>query len=1109
MSLQQVDGNAQVPNVHRHPVAGGWFVESVNSPRAEVIRDLAREAQQATNARSDIVLLLGGIVRSDRDEHAEVIRELATMSDVWTQVLAFGPDAKAFVMRAKSADISVKAYDDRYELRDVIIAEWATHNVPLIAAAGSRGPNLSWAVDDALGTLLSLESTGVADRSSRVSTSSAEFDLVSGFGAVAVAASSSKKDLVFPSTVAGMGLVAVGSELLNSEVLTTVMLPAPVRTIGDGAFANCSSLSTVILPRSLKYIGEGAFENDVALTRVHIPENVSTIGRRSFAGCANLKEVALPRGLVSIADDAFDGCHSDLRFVVQEGSTAADWAGSRAEKSANGINPSDRHFETRRISHDGIDYRVLPGGELEATKSSIALYGKVSLPAQIQGHPLKGIGYSFVGSGSQITELELPASVAWVSSHAISSNAALRRVSALRNLQSLGKGVAVRRLVSFNPKVTRDVDTVRLTLRMACGFLGLEVPRSLEHHADMPYTTLSGSIPTSKAGSLHFENSEKLTPAVVDRLLARGVNAFVTDHPIRDGNGTVLPYVRHSQPHSAHEKLCEWIASQRNAKTIAITGSVGKTSTKEVIQRVSSSARMTHYSRGNQNGVTRVTENIQKVADKTEVYIQETGAVTTGYVERSAKMLRADAFVITNIGLNHVGYYEGNQDLLLADKLSHDKYMPEHGVAFINFDDPKLRLVRLQHRMITFGVDSRDTDYWAEDINQSDGELTFTIVEAATGIRTESIVYSFGRHNVGNAVVAFAIGRWLGIPRSKILMGIASYEGSGLRQNMLELGGRRVLVDCYNASEAAIGSTAETLHSLSVGPSGRRIYVVADIDNKLGDVTEEVHRRVGVNLAGQNGIDRFYLFGHHASWIAEELRARGRDVVATVDRDVLHAELQADLKQDDVVAFKGGQQMALSITIDRLFGTAFVLVDSDVLERRGTSLVEDDVTYRIIDEYGSEMRKVQPDSARVELDIVSSVRSQPMYMVGAYSCSRTSLKRVRIPAPVRTIATAAFYQARSLEEVALPQSLLNIGRSAFNGCWSLRDLEVPEGVTTIGRRAFFGCRNLERLVIPVSVRTIDKEAFGQCLNLTVVCPAGSFAEAHLRENWPNVAIESI
>src|SRR5699024_4367797 len=108
--------------------------------------------------------------------------------------------------------------------------------------------------------------------------------------------------------------------------------------------------------------------------------------------------------------------------------------------------------------------------------------------------------------------------------------------------------------------------------------------------------------------------------------------------------------------------------------------------------------------------------------------------------------------------------------------------------------------------------------------------------------------------------------------------------------------------DCYNSSEVAITTTADALQALSVDGNGRRIYVVADIDDKLGDITEEVHRRVGRELATRTEIDRFYLFGPHAAWIAEELRSRGRDVFDTVDRNDLHEALKIDLTDHDVVA---------------------------------------------------------------------------------------------------------------------------------------------------------------------------------------------------------------
>lgn len=1092
--------------MHQAIVAGGTLICTQVLPRADTISTLERKMDASLNNTEGRILVLGGFTRSSRDMHESLVQELGKKASTWNQIVAYGPRSREFAKAAAHVGVVVTSIMNRYTLRDAIIQHWNSYQSPVLAVASSRGANLAWAVDDALGTSLSLDATGVAKLTTRVETARVNFDLVSGLGAVAAGSSEARSEVVLPSAVAGMGLIAVGPNALGTQSLATLMIPAPVKTICEGAFRESGSLQKVVLPASLEYIGKQAFESSSSLTRVDIPDSVRTIGSRAFAGCSSLEEVVLPSGRVSIADDAFDACHPDLRFIAETGSTAEKWAGKRSQPTEARPIPVTYPNATRRIMSKGVEYRLLAGGMLEAWNAPASASGTVTLPSEVDGYPLRGVGHNFVSAESRITALTLPPTITWIARGAFSPGSEVKQISVSNNIQSVGEGEIAERLVRFNPGRLRDADSVKLSLRMMCTLLDIALPESFAYLADEPFSTLSVSTFTSGVQGLHFATERSLTPKNIDRLFSRGVRAFVSTGSIRGTDGAPLPYIFHPYPKEAYELLCAWIAAQYRAKTIAITGSVGKTSTKEMIQRVSATALNTLYSAKNQNGVGQVGRYVQKLSDKTEVYVQETGAGRPHLVERSARILRADAFVITNIGTNHIGNYGGRQDRLLADKLSHDAFMPDDGVAFVNFDDAKLREVELQHRTITYGVESRDTDYWAEDIVEKDGELNFAIIDAATGTRTATIVNSFGRHNVSNAVASFAVGRWLGIPAEKIVAGIASYKGEGLRQNLAEVGGQRVLVDCYNSSEVAIGATADALEALSVADVGRRIYVIGDIDDKLGSITEEVHRRVGKDLAGRTSIDRFYLFGHHATWIAEELQSRGREAIATIDREDLHNSLLNDLSADDVVAFKGGQQMALSITIDKLFGTSFVLSDGDVLEKRGTDVIDGPVTYRIIDEFGAELRKVRPESGLADLTVASSQEGQPVLMIGRAACANTQLKSVSIPEPVRTLASAAFYQARLLENIEFPPTLKTIGSSAFNGCLSLQHVVVPEGVTTIGSRAFYRCSGLNSLVLPASVQTIEPEVFAHCGSLTVECPLGSYSERHLRETYPDVNV---
>ncbi|WP_423494385.1 leucine-rich repeat protein [Microbacterium esteraromaticum] len=1005
----------------------------------------------------------------------------------------------------------VSRVEGRHQLRDAIAAYWNSVAQPRVIVVGSGGFDVMWALDHAIGSALSVSESGVRRRAMKISTADAIYDLVSGYGACVREGANPRTQLVVPASVAGMGTVHVREAAFEGRPLQSVAFMAPMRVIDRRAFANCADLTDVCFSGTIDLIGEEAFIGCAGLREVQLPEGIRTLSARAFAGCAGLTSVSLPESLRTIGDDAFAGCPSEARFRVVEGSFAHRWvlnAHLQHELSPSSSDLRGQGPVQRMIHRDGVDYAVMADNAVEVCRiQGVPGDAKREIPAEVEGLVVKGLGYEAIGEGTMFSELTLPDSLAWISPYAVPPGAGVNTVNGASGLQARGRH-SVPDPAALRVSTVIDADSTRLSLRIVCRLMGVDVPSEHENIADEAFTGLAAGMLSSSRGNLFFGSFSADDAEKVDQLLRRGIRLFVTNTEIRTSAGKLVPQMRHERPREAFTTLCAWIAHQNTAKTIAVTGSVGKTSTKEMIQLVCRTAFKTLYSTGNQNGVAQVGRYIQKVTTKTEVYIQETGAARPGAVEQAARMLGPDAFVITNIGVNHIGDYGGSQDAILRDKSSHDRYLPDDGVAFLNFDDPKLKTLDVTHRVISYAIDDTSADYFAEGIVERDGRLEFFIADAATGERHLATVHAFGRHNVGNAVVAFAIGRWLGISSEKIMDGIQQYKGEGLRQNLIEVGGRRALVDCYNASEIAIASTAEALQSIDVMPGGRRVFVIADIDDKLGDITEEVHRRVGKHLLDSEGIDLFVLFGEHAAWAAEELRVGGRDVFHTTDRVELHDYLSTELGDNDLPAFKGGQQMALSITIDELYGTSFVLADGDVLMRRGTEHTLDGLRYREISEFGVEVRGFLAEE-RHDVSVQSEVAGARVLLVGKGAFSRTSVKSLSLQEPLRTLGPSACFQARSLERVELPASLKVIGRSAFNGCDSLREIDLPEGVTTIEDRAFYRCESLTRVRIPASVRTIGEQVFSYSRSVVIECPEGSFAEAFCLANWPKRQIRRI
>lgn len=1092
-------------------VAGGLLIFADGAASTDLLKSALARSRSDAAAERRLLVLLGCRTDADARAFVNVLKKRRTARSQM-HVVCTGGGGERGLQILSDVGVSVSFASNVAEIVAELESYWNSGSSRVVCAIPNRTWGISAAVDEYLGTNLVFDFDKEAeDYSHEVTALNARFRLVSTVGAHVVAATAtSSSEPVVPSTVAGMGVIGIGRAAYSGTAIESIYMASPLRTVARGAFYRCSNLERVVLPRTLRYIGRSAFAGCVSLRHVTLPAGLTTIGRKAFRGCSSLRTIHIPTTVSTIGDGAFDECR-DLVFSVEQGSYAHDWVQAQGydHEMMASASPPTAEFRTSICEEDGIVYQLLPGDVLEV-RGLRARHGenRLTIPESALGKPVRGLGTGAFTAGCGVRTLVLPPTTTWVSRSAVAANSGVKTVFGRNWLQTVAKN-ALPAVKSPPPRKPLDADSIHLSLRMVCEILGEPVPASLDEVADVPYRALVAGVLTSGANTLYFGNFSSARSKTVDTLLARGVRSFVSPTQIRDSEGNALPCLLVDNADTAFERVCAWISQQFDATKIALTGSIGKTTTKEMLRLVASEDQKTLYSRGNQNGIAQVGRYIQRLSRDTEVYIQETGAARPGLIESGSRMLQPDAFIITNIGLNHVGNYGGSQDNILKDKASHDDYLPDDGVAFLNFDDPKLRELSLRHRIVAYGVASRDVDYFACDIVEVDGRIEFSVVEASSGEKFSVVVHAFGRHNVSNAVVAFAVGRWLGVPADLIVQGIGSYRGDGLRQNLTELGGSRVLVDCYNASEVAIKGTAEALETVIPDDGGRRIYVVADIDDKLGDVTEEVHRRVGQGFAAQENIDHFVLFGDHMAWAAEEAAAREVSVFHARDRGELESYLFEMMRPEDVIAFKGGQQMALSISIDRLFGSAFVLEDGDVLMKRGTEHERDSVIYRVISEYGAQAKRLQANRDDEHLCLGGYIEDAPLLMVGKSACARSKIRSLEVADPVASIAFSAFFQARRLRTVTLPPSLRVIGRSAFNGCSSLEELDVPDGVTTLGYRAFFACKHLKRVSIPPTVRTIEAEVFSGCSpDLVIECEPGSQIERYCADSFPEISLNT-
>ncbi len=643
----------------------------------------------------------------------------------------------------------------------------------------------------------------------------------------------------------------------------------------------------------------------------------------------------------------------------------------------------------------------------------------------------------------------------------------------------------------------------QFTLKQICDLAGIEVPEEFQNKKDETISHVVCLGGYADKGCAYFElnrlenggkASYQYNLAAARRAAENGASYFFCTAPVTDKAGNPLPCIVLDDPRAVYIKICKQIRNQfpENSITMAVTGSVGKTTTKEMLNLIAQTQYKTHFSRENANGFVSISNYIQKLPSDTEVYIQEVGAFYPGLVEADAQLLEPNACIITNISTPHIDLY-GSIDNILYDKLALVRHMKPDGMAFLNMDDPRLAELQPDCNVTWFSVDNPKADFHAENIEYMDGYMQFDIV--GKGKSTKVQIHSYGIHNIINAIAAFAFGSWLKIPETVMATALGEYKAVGLRQNLENIGGYRLYVDCYNAAPNSMVGAVQTIMRIPVPEGNQRIAVFGDIP-RMGDMAAEVHIKFGQDIAKYD-LDWILCYGTDIKYTADELKRSGRKVLYTKDRKQLNQWIVQKAKVGDLLLFKASHPTHLAKTIDQIFGTSYHITDGDVITSSGRNIQTQRFTGKAVDGM-VEIRKCLTDEERVV--VPSHMNDIPVYRIGADSFNRKrTMQELVISEGIVNIGVAAFYICTKLTRVTFPSTLKVIERSAFNYCTALEEAYLPDSVISINRRAFYDCHALKKIVIGPNTNFIGSEAFTNCKDLTIYGVSGSYAEAYAKK----------
>lgn len=368
----------------------------------------------------------------------------------------------------------------------------------------------------------------------------------------------------------------------------------------------------------------------------------------------------------------------------------------------------------------------------------------------------------------------------------------------------------------------------------------------------------------------------------------------------------IHPWIRVENTIEAMQKIAKWYRMQMKFPVVAITGSVGKTTTREMVTRALEAKYTVFHTEGNYNSQAGVPLTIARMTGEEEVAVLEAGMSQFGEMSALEEMIRPDIAVFTNIGVAHIENL-GTQDNICKEKMELAKHITEKGAIVLNGDDPILMAHKeqLKGTIITYGT-GKDCDYRATNIRIEQGKTKFTC--SYQGESFEITMDVLGEHNVLNALSAFAVSGWLEIPMEQVCHQFEAFEGT--RQKIYSLKDYTIIDDTYNASPDSMKASIRVLSEIPC--NGRRIAVLADM-LELGEKTEQYHREVGAFLA-ENNIEELYTYGTLSAYLLEEAKKTNSTIKGKsfMDREQLLSFLKGHIQKGDCMLLKGSNGMKLS-----------------------------------------------------------------------------------------------------------------------------------------------------------------------------------------------------
>lgn len=391
----------------------------------------------------------------------------------------------------------------------------------------------------------------------------------------------------------------------------------------------------------------------------------------------------------------------------------------------------------------------------------------------------------------------------------------------------------------------------------------------------------------------------------IESAFQTGADAIITSKDVSYPDKIVIQV---DDTYQALKDMAVYLRSHRPVKVVGVTGSVGKTSTRDMVYSVVKQKYKTLKTEGNYNNEIGLPLTILRYHDE-EVMVLEMGMNHLNEMSRLSMIAHPDVACITNVGTAHIGEL-GSRENILKAKLEITDGMKDHATLIINQDNDMLQTVDLPRLKVVRVGQSKESLIMASDIELFEKSSQFVVHYQGKQELIEVPVQ--GEHNISNALIAIAVGLELDIPLSDIKKGIQEFELTKNRMDILEKNHKTIIDGTYNASVDSMKSSIDVLANYKK----RKVAILADM-LELGSYSQQLHEEVGQYVATKN-IDVLICVGQEAQYMYQKAKEKMNEVYYYQSNQELINDLDSLLKDEDVILVKGSHSMNLKEVVEKI-----------------------------------------------------------------------------------------------------------------------------------------------------------------------------------------------